>query len=386
MTISASHFQLLEQLEGSNKPVVIKLLNTTDSNKPIAEATIANAATSAFKTTLDMSAKALENCISIESLSLVNEQIAPAILYFALRRARIMGKQNVIALVPSLNDPMVKALKLEPLEKYNTVTIEGNTYYPVAQRLKYAISYAYKQCTAEMKDFINSKMIDEIVETVEQWLNQFFEGAWATAIKEHRLSKVQYIYSLYNLYQYVKQTTQHLGRCVALAPNIELRNHYIYHLRGEVNHEIIIENDLRHLNADLDYLTKVHVPNTQTKEFMVIQESTIGFYQDTVLMLACPLAAEGISSHMTPAFLEALCQCISRWGVDQPRKAAKFFESHTNTDGGDDGHWLNVVKMIAIHISDENYLQHFLSVLNLAMNGLERSFNSTIEDLELWAA
>ena len=315
-------------------------------------------------------------------------EVLPAILYLALRRGRIWGRQNVAALIPIPNPevPLATLLRLDRLGKVSPVCLEATEFLPVAQQLKYSIHHIYKQCHGEELKLINKHLIDEVLETHRAWLDRFFKGSWARAVLDGTLTKEQYISSLYNLHEYVRQTTRICARCIAHCQDLELRNHYIYHFKGEINHELLIERDLKFLGADLNYLMNGHIPDPATKEFMMAQESTIGFYQDPVLMLACPLAAEGVAAHMDPDFVNALQRVIASWGVKAPKDVSRFLTSHITTDGGDDGHWIHVVEMMKRYITDEHYLQRFLSVLTIAMNGFEHGFNANVDDLQLWAA
>ncbi len=382
--------QIKTNINPITPPHIIQLQDTV-ADKTISQGLVIEAEHSLFQQLTNIDSKFLDKSAFIESIWLSDEadqtgEIAAATLYFTLRRARIMERDNIITLVPSMAHPIVTLLRLEVLPNVGKVIIDGNEYIAVAQRLKYSIYNAYQQVHGEILDTIKTNIKGEVLEMYRKWVEGFFKGPWASAIRDHTLSKEQYIYSLFNLHQYVRQTTQHLGRCIALAPTIELRNHFIYHLRGEVNHELIIENDLEHLSADVNYLKYLHTPHHATKEFMVVQESTIGFYQDTVLMLACPLAAEGMTSYITPDFLDDLYETIAGWGTEKPKKAAGFLTSHVNTDGGDDGHWINVVNMIERYVRTEEDLQRFLSVAHCAMVSFERGFNVIIDDMMLWSA
>jgi hypothetical protein len=121
----------------------------------------------------------------------------------------------------------------------------------------------------------------------------------------------------------------------------------------------------------------------EINEFLSIQESIIGYKQDPVLMLACPLVAEGITAFMRKDFIQHLHNIVSGWGI-QPETATKFLTSHMHTDGGEDGHWQLVVNMLQQKILDEVRLQQFLCMMRTAMNGFARGFNATIDNLKLW--
>ena len=63
---------------------------------------------------------------------------------------------------------------------------------------------------------------------------------------------------------------------------------------------------------------------------------------------------------------------------------ARFLTSHTHTDGGDDGHFEAVVQLLGRHVKTESGQQRLLSVLGVAMESIERSFNASIEENRLW--
>lgn len=378
------------KLKEEQKGTLIRIVNKYGNTE--AAVVVTSAENSEFHKITKMTKNALENCLYINSVWISKDAILSetlsAILYFALRRGRIWGKGNVVALVPipNQNVPIATLLHLDRLGNVPEIEIANQKYLALAQRIKYSMHYIYDQCQGESLELIKDHFVDEILETHKRWLNRFYTGSWASSILNRTLSKEQYVSSLYNLHEYVRQTTRLAARCIAHSENMTLRNHYINHFRGEINHELLIERDLKYLGADVDYLKAAHVPHSATKEFMVVQESTVAFYQDPILMLACPLAAEGVAAHMQPDFLDALYECIESWGVKKPIEAARFLSSHVSTDGGDDGHWANVVKMIRNNIEDENHLQKFLSVLNAAMNGFEHGFNANIDDLKLWSS
>lgn len=359
--------------------------------EPRAAAVVVPADQSQFQQVTRLPESALDTSIYISSIWVSPKAKAastlPAILYLALRRARILGRQNVAAIIPTPNSdiPLATLMNLEPLDNVPAIQQEGTTYQAMGQRLKYSIIKLYNQCSGDELALIKENFLDEILEIHAEWVERFFSGPWAQAVRLGTITKQQYIYSLYNLHQYVRMTTRIAARCIAFADNRDMRNHYIYHLKGEVNHELFIESDLKHLGADVDYVLYEHVPHPATKEFMMAQESSIGYYQNPLMLSACPLAAEGIAAHMPQEFLDALYETIASWGVKDPIKAAGFLRSHTITDGGEDGHWRSLVGAITQFITDEFTQQHFLCYMTLAMNGFEHGFNANINDLQLWS-
>ena len=207
------------------------------------------------------------------------------------------------------------------------------------------------------------------------------------AAHDGTLSREQYIYSLSNLHQFVRWTTRLLGRAVSLSDDPELRSHFLNHLSGEVNHEVILETDLAALgpDVDVDYVVHSMVPNLATQELMVVQESLIGFHEDPVLFMAAPFAA-GFAANVTTEFIKGLTVCMERWGVPNPKKALVFFASHVHFDGGDDGHWALTRDILATHLDTDMRLQQFLNAVRLAMNGFIHCYASYVDTLGIWTA
>lgn len=376
----ALSFQLETQFEHTNNVITQANITIYDkANNHSANVTIEKALGSTLQQKTGQTNKQLHNCIIIHTPTVSSNQLLPLLSYFALRQARIWRCQNMMVM-PN-NQPIEKSLcellKLEPLSYRSTIS---------AQRLEYAIHLAYEQCDVSQRQFIQTYFIHEILDSFESWLIELFQNSWFSAIKTKTISKEQYIASLFNLHQFVKHTTRLAARCVAMCENRDLRNHYIYHLKGEVNHEVIIESDLRALRADLNYLLQSHVPHTATAEFIVLQESITGFKRDAVLMLACPFIAEGMTANIGHDFVENLFSSIRNWGIKSPESVSRFLTSHMKTDGGDDGHWMRVINRIDEFVQTENQMQEFINMLRLAMSSYAHGLNANIDDLELWRA
>lgn len=338
---------------------------------------IEKAVDSALQKQMNLTNKQLHNGVILHAPSNATSTLLPLLSYFALRHARIWRCQNVILQndQSETNPVLCQLLSLEPLNHCPGI---------FAQRLEYAIHLAYEKCDDAQKQFIQLYFINEILDSFEMWVTELFHGSFFSAIHTQTISKEQYIASLFNLHQFVKHTTRLAARCVALCENRELRNHYIHHLKGEINHEVIIESDLKALRADVDYLLRAHVPHTATAEFIVLQESITGYKRDAVLMLACPFIAEGMTANIGSDFVENLFDSIRGWGIKSPESVSRFLTSHMKTDGGDDGHWIRVIMMINMFIQSENQMQEFLNVLRLAMSSYAHGLNANIDDLELW--
>lgn len=332
---------------------------------------------------------AFHKILAIDAVWLKNgvnhAKILPIVLYFALRFGRVHGMGNVVAVLPKASsaEKIPSLLHLQALANVE-FDLDGNESVLLSGRIKYSQVKLLEQFSSEDKAVMPKYYVKEIIATHRLWLEHFYQGSWARAIIEERISKEQYIWSLYNLHQYVKWTTRLCARCIAHADDIVLRNNYIHHLKGEINHELLIEKDLAWLGVDINYILTQHVPSCETNEFISIQESTIGFKQDSALMLACPLVAEGVTAFMDKNFINHLHNAIASWGVQEPEKASKFLSSHMHFDGGEDGHWLAVVSMLERYITDEVKLQQFLCTMRTAMNGFERGFNAVIDEMKLW--
>ena len=116
---------------------------------------------------------------------------------------------------------------------------------------------------------------------------------------------------------------------------------------------------------------------------MAAQEAAIGFHRDPVLLMAAPLAAEGISGHLDQRFMDALHRNVARWGVTEPDRVTRFYSSHIDYDGGDDGHWETTMTMLATHLRDETTLTRFTSLLRVTTDAMLRCYDSWIDDLSL---
>jgi hypothetical protein len=162
-------------------------------------------------------------------------------------------------------------------------------------------------------------------------------------------------------YQFVKWTTRLLASVISVTDGSALRRHYIKHLSGVIDHERLIENDLRHLGGDLDFVKHHLAPSRHIRKFMSVQESVASFHRDPRLFLAIPLTIEGMSGRLSKEIGEGLAACVKKWGFD-PAKATTFLSSHVVTDGSEDGHWIQTARMVKKHIRDDNSLRNFLEI------------------------
>ncbi len=220
----------------------------------------------------------------------------------------------------------------------------------------------------------------EIERTVEHHLQDFFDGAWALCVRKGMLTRGQYVRTLMNLHSYVRYTYPLLEECVALSKDERLLHHYVTHRDDEKNHEKIIERDLEYLSEDVEYLRNNHQPNVPTQTFISIQGSVIGFQQDPVLFLACPIAAEAFAAYTKTDMIVGLQESVEKWGLDNPDKATRFVRSHTVFDSGEDGHWGLCLNQLSEFITTESQMREFRSTLVAAMKAIQGIFDSVVLD------
>ena len=300
-------------------------------------------------------------------------------LYEKLASARAEDLRTVVASVSREDEAMARALGLTPLED----TPEGTTFF--AGILDEALHAAFVSASEADRATIRKTFPKQIETRLARHVKGFYEGPWARAVAERKLSIRQYVVTLKNMHQYVRFTTRLLGRAVACSDTTSLRSHYARHLAGEVNHEILIERDLEKLGESVAYLRDLRYANAPTRAFMVLEQSLVSFERDSVLFAACPLAAEGITAHMDSPFLAALRDNVGRSSPELGKKATVFFASHIETDGGDDGHWAATLKLLQDNLPDDRKLGEFLTILDLAATSFTASFNANVDDYCLFS-
>jgi hypothetical protein len=306
-----------------------------------------------------------------------SEHLLPALLYCAGRRARIEGALTLLAGVRELDGRAARQVGLRAIPRSFT-----SGYTLGAQRMDIWMHRAY----AAMSDAPDSRLFaEEVAETIRRWVATGTEWSFFRALRERRLAREQYVYTLSNLYQFVRHTTRLIGRAIGHSADRELRRHWIGHLNGEINHEVIIERDLAHMGEDVEYVMRHMPPNARTQEFMAIQESAIAYYADPVLMMASPLAAEAVTAHLDQRFVDDLHACVASWGVREPARACKFLTSHMSTDGGEDGHWQLSIGALPRLIRDEAQLALFLTTNASSRRAMQGVWNSCVDETALWA-
>lgn len=337
---------------------------------------------------------ALGRCIVVSDVMLdpAADSALSTLMYACLRRGRIWDRATIVTAVSgeaggdrrSAESP--DRFDLTPLYKLQPTEHGGTTWTPVAQRIDLSIHRAWTQTSTAMQGFLQEQFSAEAVETLNRWIERFFKTPWFQSIYDGTLTREQYGYCLANQHQFVRYTTRLIGRAVSHSDDRAMRNKWLEHLQGEINHELIIEKDLQALQADVDYVVHWMVPNVANQQFMVAQESAIAFHMDPVLFMAAPFVAEGFTARLDHGLIDALRRTAKSWGVDNPKQVTAFWSSHVEYDGGDDGHWEHSRRMLDDYLRTDRDLQRFLNVVRLACNAFERSYTSYVEDLAIFGA
>jgi hypothetical protein len=361
------------------------------SGRTVGFATVLRAQGSEFQQRTRLPSSALESAAWLTRVHMSSE--APVgtfsvLLYAALRQARGWGSTTAAFLMADDQTPTATRYGITPLLSVPRLDVPGTgAFRAKAQRLDMLLHKTAEEATAAGQRLEPSFLVTEIRETIETlFLDRMQQTRFFQTVEAGTLTREQYVYMLTQLHQFVRYTTRLLGRCVALSDESTMRNHFIHHLTGEINHEVIIEKDLEYLGEDAQYVKLAAQPNLATRQFMATQESAIGFYSDPVLMLAAPLAAEGVSGHLDSRVLEKIHTLMAGWGVKEPKKATNFISSHIEFDGGDDGHWQGNLAMLAHYLRSEGQLRRFLALLRVSVDAVLRQYDSYVGDVELWSA
>ena len=361
------------------------------SGKAIATALVTPAEQSTTLARFKLPVAALSRCVFVSDVWLDGgvDGALPAVLYAALRRGRIWDRAVVctMALDESSHDPKSAArlCDLRPLPKLPTVETGRAKWIPSAQRVDIAIHRVWTE-GARFQAFHSEQFEAEAVETLQRWIDRFFKSPWFESIRNGTLTKEQYVYCLSNQHQFVRWTTRLIGRAVSCSHDRLMRNKWLDHLQGEINHEVIIEKDLAGLGEDVDYVVGAMQPIVPNLQFMVGQESAIAFHEDPVLFIASPFVAEGFTARLDKEFIEILRSNAKSWGIENPKHVTAFWASHVEYDGGDDGHWDHSRRVLRIYLKTERDLQRFLNAQRLACEAFLRSYTAYIEDLAIFAA
>lgn len=294
-------------------------------------------------------------------------------LYLCGREATYRERSNIFIYKSTTESSLDKVLNFKILHNLGLLEFKGKnnfkyTLTPISIDTSYMRYKCWNYMGTSLQEYTRKNLLsEEIKRTVLKLTDKFYQNPWIQAIYNGNLTKNQYMESLANNYQFVKWTTRLLARVVSLTENEQLRNHYLEHLKGEINHEKIVERDLKKLGADIDYIKSAMVPNYNINKFMCVQESLSSFYNDPILFLAVPIAIESVTAHLTGDFLIALEKCISNWGIDNPKDAMRYLSSHIHTDGDPDGHWDQTMLSINNFLKTESQTIKFLNIIHMVL-------------------
>jgi vesicle coat complex subunit len=294
-------------------------------------------------------------------------------LYEALRRARIDRRPAIVAKAGVLSSQLENLLKFEPLGSNLVATRTDLALIALASRFEETLSVE------------PSFYVDEVSSTVMQHVESAFRRGFFASVGQRKLSRNQYIYVMSQQHAYVKYTTRILGYCVAYAEESHLRKHFSRHLSEEVNHEKIIESDLAHLGADVEYVVHDLEPNVSTLQFTLGELALVSHFHDSILLTAAPLAAEGLTAHLNPEFIDTLNDVIASWGVANPEKATRFLASHIEFDSGQQGHFEGSMRLLAEYLKTERKTRRYISALHAQMNSFLRIYEDGMDESALWS-
>lgn len=314
---------------------------------------------------------------------LEGERAQSLALYAALQRARLEQRHQIGVTAVDDSTPLQRLLGLVPIAGLAGVDADRGRFRHFAQRVDIALARTFAAAQSEGDPIAPTFLVREIDTFLRGYFERMWQTQWFRAVEQGTLTRTQYVYTLSSMHQFVRYTTRILARCVAASEDSQLRLHFLRHLQGEINHEVIIERDLAVLGEDVDFVVGRMSPNLATRSFMAAQESAIGFHGDPILLMAAPLAAEGISGHLDQRFMAALHANVARWGVPEPERVTRFYSSHIDYDGGDDGHWEQTMAMLANHLRDETALARFVSMLRVTTDAMLRCYDSWIDEMPL---
>jgi len=222
---------------------------------------------------------------------------------------------------------------------------------------------------------IEQVAIPFLKEFVIKKISQIHNNLWFQKVRQKTLSREQYIDTLGNNLKFVQWTTKILARVASITSDRALRNHFLGHMRGEVDHDLWIEDDLNYLGADVKYYRDHKVPEPEIADFMNCQESIVSHYRSPVHYLAVPLTIEAMTAFWPPADMESLKDCVRVWGYSDPAKATKFYSSHIHSDGkAEVGHWHQTFNLLPSYISSEYDVSKMYQIASCVSSSLDRAW------------
>lgn len=247
-------------------------------------------------------------------------------------------------------------------------------HFPEIEWLAYK-SFSLLRSDSWRKIAIEQAGIPFLKEFIFKRITQIYNNLWFQKVRQKTLSLEQYIDTLGNNLKFVQWTTKILATVASVTSDRALRNHYLGHLREEVDHDLWIEEDLEYLGADVKYYRDHKVPDPAIADFMNCQESLVSHYRSPVYFMALPLTIEGITAFWQPTDMENLKDCARVWGYSDPAKATKFYSSHIQTDGkAEVGHWHQTFKLLPSYVSSEYDISKMYQIASCVSSAIDRAF------------
>lgn len=307
-----------------------------------------------------------------------------ALIYSTYSFLRVQNAQKTVAFFPDDREIIAaKKYTAKPCVGISSgvhTTPDGKTISLTLHQMpeaSYMCHLGWNYMNTELRESIVPAVIAQNFEThVMARVEEFKTCKFIQAILDQTLTKEQYIDAMGNNLKYVQWTTRLLGKMVGMTEDRELRNHYLHHLKGEVDHDVWIENDLEYLGADVEYYRDAKVPDLPISNFMRTQEAYCEFYRHPALFLAVPFTIEAFTAFMSQDVIDGLKQLISSWGYPKPEKGCTFFASHVHTDGHEEvGHWVLTKRMIEKRITDEKQACEFHMIIESVFRGIFDGFD-----------
>ena len=320
-----------------------------------------------------------------------NRGVVSLLLYVAMRWGRMHGRRHGVGYVEVGEPTAQRILGCKEIPRCPRRKVQGadGKFYDVIATygsLDYAAQRCFLSMTKTIKEFVCRELMpEEIVAAARRGIDSAYDNLWFKRVVDGTLTRNQYGEAIANLHQYVRWTTRLLAQVISATDDPVLRGHFIEHLKGEIDHERLLERDLAAIGWDVDWVINHMAPAPDILQFMTVQQSLVSFERDPVLFLTVPLVAEGLSAFMDPAFVDALESCVKVWGIANPRAATKFIRSHVGTDGGDDGHWASVQNVLAHSLSDEAQLQKGLALIQSISGAMNRAYSGYVSTPDLGA-
>jgi GNAT superfamily N-acetyltransferase len=318
-----------------------------------------------------------------------NRGLSLLLIYALFREARILDCTKVVAYMGEDDAFASRVTRAQPLRGVLPLRYMGHggrelDLRAVQADVDYAMYRCWESMRAGLRDFVADRLLaDEVIRTVLRLTGIFYENPWFGRVSAGTLTRGQYVEFLANNHQFVRWTTRILARVAGLAADGELRNHYLHHLSGEIDHEKLIEKDLAYLGADVDYIRDHMSPCVDIGHFMGVQESIVGFRADPFLLLAVPIAIESLTAHLSGDFLVELEANVRGWGFDDPPEATTYLRSHLPIDGGEDGHWEQTGRVVSRFLRTEPETQRFVGVVRMVIVAIDRALRSYVKRPDL---